>query len=462
MQRFNSGSGLISIGSIGEYELLSFKDAVCSGTIGSPKSVKVKSIPFPDITLEIPSSGVASGSTLQIPPVCVGETSTFDYTLSGRPPFKLRYTVDTTFQNGETKSSASEVDVDTMFFKQAVDTSNAGRYRYHLTSYSDENYRAPLKPPHHILDVEQVVYNSPSASFIDPAERVIRCMAETSGVFELNLKLKGMPPFELVIEEYHNNLPSSTIKKTVPIQQLNQGTDGFTYRILTKPNHTSGRFDYKLVSISDKTQCDASLDESNGVIQTSIDVADQAKIISLNAATACLGDMLSFNLQGTPPFVIGYTWNGQEQPDVTITDPVLGFWAGEPGTLTISKVCNALGCCDNNVSNDKSMTIDIKPLPKVIVDGGEDLVDDIREGDESEFVVDFEGEPPFTFTYTKLKLKDPQSGQESVTISDIKGHRVNLLNVVVIENISRGYLQGDFSPRQILLVSSASAKHPRC
>lgn len=79
----------------------------------------------------------------------------------------------------------------------------------------------------------------------------------------------------------------------------------------------------------------------------------------------CVGDILSYNMQGTPPFTVGYDLNGVSQPDVEVLDPLLSFWAGIPGNVTITKVCNAMQCCDRDVSSDPLMTTTIKPLPKV-------------------------------------------------------------------------------------------------
>lgn len=71
------------------------------------------------------------------------------------------------------------------------------------------------------------------------------------------------------------------------------------------------------------------------------------------------------------------------------------------------------------------MSSTIKPLPKAFVDGGENIVDDIREGippifnlgDQSEFVVEFEGTPPFSFSYSRTNQNE--IAYETNTVSEI-------------------------------------------
>lgn len=45
-------------------------------------------------------------------------------------------------------------------------------------------------------------------------------------------------------------------------------------------------------------------------------------------------------------------------------------------------------------------------------------------GDQSEFTVDFEGTPPFSFTYSRMSDGQDKQRKESITVEDITGYRV--------------------------------------
>lgn len=161
-------------------------------------------------------------------------------------------------------------------------------------------------------------------------------------------------------------------------------------------------------------------------VSTFLEIADQARITTFNPLDLCIGDLLSYTLQGTPPFTIGYTWKGVARPEIVVADPMLSFWAGAAGNLTITKVCNSADCCDETISTDIGLTSQVHELPKAIVGDGDDSFDDIKEGDESSFSIDFEGVPPFSFTYTRSRSGTSALKEELFTVSDISSKHVNL------------------------------------
>jgi hypothetical protein len=67
-------------------------------------------------------------------------------------------------------------------------------------------------------------------------------------------------------------------------------------------------------------------------------------------------------------------------PDLTVDDPILSLYAAEAGNLSIAKICNAMGCCNRNIIG---MQTQIFNLPSVYVNGGEDIIEDIREGNST-------------------------------------------------------------------------------
>jgi hypothetical protein len=73
-----------------------------------------------------------------------------------------------------------------------------------------------------------------------------------------------------------------------------------------------------------------------------------------------------------------------------------------------------------------------------------------NKGDESQFVVDFQGTPPFSFTYSRTNPGSKNVREEVVTVSDIAGYKVSVFNVVEYFNFSRGYIQSHFYSRSLL------------
>jgi nucleoporin POM152 len=385
--------------------------------------------PIPKPTLSIPKieKSEMDGERIILNPVCANSPSSFQVDFSGKAPWKVVYQHAI---NGR-QSRMHSIEVETSFLKISVDTSTPMTHTFDMRSISDGNYQQPMQVDENVI-VQQVL-RIPSVKFLDPPERVLHCVSRDSRGFELNLLIDGVPPFNIVIEEKYDNIPNNSIEKTIDAADMKKTDNGYLYILKTNPQVLMGRYDYRIVSILDKTGCEASFEAGENLVST-IEVADQAKITASTPSILCIGDLASFDLQGTPPFTVGYKWN-EEIQEILVDDPILTFWVGKEGELAITKICNSLGCCDNNLSKDESLLTVIKPLPVVIVGGGNDVVDDIREGDVAEFEVEFKGEPPFSFTYTRTI--GGKGRPESKTVSDIQTHKVVFFNPVVNQNISR-------------------------
>lgn len=105
----------------------------------------------------------------------------------------------------------------------------------------------------------------------------------------------------------------------------------------------------------------------------------------------------SYSLQGLPPFSVYYAFDGVESPAVTVYDPIVTFAASKSGVLSIARVCNSLECCTRPVD----MSTRIWDMPKAFIADGENIEEDIREGDESLISVKLDGQPPFSFSWAR-------------------------------------------------------------
>jgi nucleoporin POM152 len=415
----------------GTYELMSVKDSVCTGEADNSKQVRVLTIPKPTLQVQTYELDAIEDRVIVKPAVCKGMETGFQIDFSGKPPFKVRidHQVRNQRNDRQIKSDSSSKTVDASFLRVLFDTNVPGLHRYELNSFSDGNYKQamPISGPR-IL--EQLVHDAPEASFIEPEQKVFQCSSRNKSPFAISLVLKGLPPFTLKLEQKHDNQHVQWIERVINIGDLQGSADGYTYSFNADSVSSMGRHEFVLDSLLDATGCQGLYDRASNPISTFVEIADQARVTPYTKETVCVGDLLSYTLQGTPPFTIGYSWQGVQQPDLIVPDPIMSFWAGADGEVVITKVCNSAGCCDDSVANDERLRTVVKPLPKAIVDQGMDLIDDIKEGDESQFVVDFQGTPPFSFTYSRSKLGSKAGQDEVITVSDIESHRVIMFNLV--------------------------------
>ncbi|KAI9345301.1 hypothetical protein BDR26DRAFT_856705 [Obelidium mucronatum] len=431
----------IRVNSPGLYEVLEVSDTFCAGT-AKPVECRVETIPKPK--LEIPrkeyDSVGADGSFIR-KSVCQGVDDTFEVLASGKAPFNFKYTVDATDASGRTSRISSR------------DDQSGGRVgRYTFTQIADDNYKTStslLSPP---LVLRQTILERPSATFLDGREKVFQCLGDNPE------DGNNAAPFSLTLELKHENHPREVIK----LNNIQESSYNFKPPTLS----ATGKYGIQLVSLSDASGCERVFDREDGASAISVAVSDVARIASLNPESVCVGDVLSYTLQGTPPFTISYEFDGIKQESVQIVDPLLTLYAAEPGTIKITNVCNHMNCCTKpaNINNV------IHNLPSAIVDGGNDLVEDIREGDETVIGIDFKGVPPFSFTYARRDLNfnakaaggkrtsQASKSEESFTVTgvdayhyDITTSQEGLFHVTAVYDKYCGY------PRVKQAIGSANA-----
>lgn len=307
----------------------------------------------------------------------------------------------------------------------SLEDSNAGINTYHFLSISDSNYDIPLRLEKSISLVQRVD-SSPIAEFVDHEDITFYCLSEKPKEVVLPIKLTGYPPFELTLQTRndHGHLDRKSV--LVDKESLAEANGSTIYEYDPDNIHLIGSYTFDIISVKDSTSCTVDYQNNSATLDLqsslSIHIVDQAKIISNNPSVLCVGDMLTYALQGTAPFTIGYSWKGIPMKELVVTDPILTLFAGEPGILSIDKVCNSMNCCAETVG----MTIvEIMDLPSAIVDGGEDMIEDIREGEESTMIVEFKGTPPFSLSWSRSELEGEQQ-KESFSVFDIDTRKYSI------------------------------------
>jgi nucleoporin POM152 len=328
----------------------------------------VKLIPRPE--LEIPSKEYTEIADTKLirRPVCEGTDDVMDVLMTGKAPFTLRYTVDrVTDSNKVERISSAEEQVRGKLGRVQLATKDSGRYTYTFSSIDDDNYKTAGYTQKPIYTLQHTVLKRPNAVFVDGRERVFQCIGDNMED-SIQIALQGAPPFDLILEMKHDSHPREIIRLT-NITEKN-------YKFKPPTLSTTGRYKIQLVSLQDATGCEKSFDRDLKDTSISVQVSDVARIASLNSDSVCVGDFLSYTLQGTPPFTVTYMFNGVIQEKLQVMDPLLSLYAAEAGTVTITSVCNQMQCC----TKPSNLAHTVHQLPSAIVDGGYDLVEDIREG----------------------------------------------------------------------------------
>ncbi|KAJ3261204.1 hypothetical protein HK103_006513 [Boothiomyces macroporosus] len=361
----------------GTYELLSLSDSVCQGKIEGTNRFQITNIPKP--TIEIKKQ--------IIEPKCQFEPNHFQLDLTGKPPFKIQYQ---TSYNKDPFLSVVELD----YLRLETDTTRPGKQTFKINSISDENYKQPIQQAG--LIIEQEVYELPKGEFTKPSQQVYHCLKQNN-TFSLDLELTGQPPFKGTIQQLQDNNHVKYID--FETSGVKQG-DKYKYQFNVQISQM-GKHEFILDSLRD-SRCTGKLDEFVKP-STFIEINDQASMTSLNPPSICIGDMLSYTLQGTPPFSITYNW--KKEQTVTLNDPVFNVWVGKPGKFEIKKICNKYNCCQEYTT----LSTTINTLPKAIIADGSDLITDINQGDSLPIRIHFEGQGPYSFTYTRKNKKMVES-----------------------------------------------------
>ncbi|KAF8600877.1 hypothetical protein BDV93DRAFT_496344 [Ceratobasidium sp. AG-I] len=397
---FLSANGQLTVKSAGTYEILSVSDGHCPGTV-IPEGAfyHVDWIPLPAVGFA-PSAGVFEKDREVIvrPQVCAGEEDHAEVDLIGRPPFQVTYS----HTNPKHYSEESLFTSLKNLTRLAMRTTEPGTHVYALQHLTDATYNTGIKLDTRRtrgLRLEQVVLTRPAARFKSTA-RISRCLNT-----DLNLShdpgavlvLSGIPPFTLSIAV--RNLAEGETHHT----QIITNDREWAVNIPDYMFRTIGPHAVVVEKVRDASKCD----ELSGGGERSlwIDVAETAAIIPLERRVDyCVGDVLNFQLEGTAPWQIGYTFNGKHTVAKSSTSRFSRV-AAQPGLFAVESIAHQQNYCKTAV---RDVEMKIHQLPTARVSDGYRVIENIREGDQAEIVFKLTGEPPFTFTYQRTELVDPK------------------------------------------------------
>lgn len=303
------------------------------------------------------------------------------FLLVGRPPFEIMYNIAQNSDTGGTKLMGqpvfNSIQPHTRF---QLTTSTPGRVYYEVKQIGDAAY--PLAkskdrtiPRNQRLLFEQQVALRPSARFRNQ-NRLVYCLHDKlvaldgTNAGDGAIVFEGVPPFTVVLAI--KNIAASSVethKITV---------SGHTWRVNVPAYMFSSIGPHLLIieSVTDASGCaHAALDPEQRAIWA--DVAEAASIIPLERREhICVGDAPAFQLQGSPPWTVGYTVNGRTHTQAARTSP-FAVMQQQPGLFAVTSIAHQAKMCKAAVAD---LRFHVHELPSAQVGHGKRIIQDIHEG----------------------------------------------------------------------------------
>ncbi|KAH7930605.1 hypothetical protein BV22DRAFT_1191200 [Leucogyrophana mollusca] len=422
----------------GLYEIIDVADSQCPGSVLTGENTyAVEWVPRPSARLspETPATFESYNRSHILAPICRGHDDHVDLELTGRPPFQIMYNVARNDESGGTivldQPTFSSIQPRTRF---QLHTSTAGRKYYEVKQIGDSAYplakhKNAVIPRSERLLFEQEVFMRPSARFKNDA-RMSYCLNDAlaprdtlspDGIIEF----EGTPPFEVQLS-IRNLAASKVHKESVVVHDRSWRIDLPSYQFTSIGPHR-----VTIESVQDSSHCEqADLDPARRSIY--VDVAETAAIIPFDKKTDfCVGDVTQFQLEGTPPWSIGYRINGKSHVQEAKISP-FSLVQQQTGEFTITSVAHQQKMCKAAVTD---LHFTVHPLPSAQVGHGKRIFQDIHEGDQAEIVFTLIGEPPFTFTYQRSEPSPKKGGKpgkvlETHTVSGVTTNEYSVFSAL--------------------------------
>ncbi|KAG2155546.1 hypothetical protein DEU56DRAFT_767978 [Suillus clintonianus] len=423
----------------GVYEILEVMDSQCPGSvIASESTYTVDWVPRPYARLDpaTPCTFEPYNRSHILPPICKGQDAHVDLELTGRPPFQIMYNIARNDEAGGTivldQPTFSSIQPHTRF---QLHTSIVGRKYYEVKQIGDSAYplakhKNSVIPRSDRLLFEQEVMPRPSAKFKND-NRILFCLndALTSREAISNdggvIQLEGTPPFQLALS-IRNLAASQVHKETIEVHDKTWMLDLPSYHFTSIGPHQ-----ITIESVQDSSHCEQ---KELHPLRRSIwvDVAESAAITPVDKRVDfCVGDVSQFQLEGTPPWSIGYRINGKSYTQESKKSP-FSLMHQQAGEFTVTSVSQQQKLCKATVTD---LQFSVHPLPAAQVGHGKRIFQDIHEGDQAEIIFTLIGEPPFTFTYQRaepIPKKGGKSGKvlETHTVSGVTTHEYSIFSAL--------------------------------
>ncbi|AET40471.1 Pom152p Ecym_6073 [Eremothecium cymbalariae DBVPG len=411
----------------GSFKLISMRDQGCEGNIESNSVHKVSFFEKPKFSV-VKHKKISKLNPLNFvkEPVCQGFEETVDLSLAGSAPFTVLY--ELTSPNGQISSKS--IQVATKYASLKLPNEQPGEYILTIKAVYDSYYTPKDLSSQNIktsdVTIRQTVNRLPNVRFADRGKTYRTCLANLDQPALLDpIPLHfsgGKGPYSVSFSIYHESTSKSDY-----FTMDNVTSDSFNYKLLYQ-GLKLGNHIVSIEKVVDWNDCTHDIVAENNHIL--ISVTDVPKIVLMEPTMEyCVGDYVSYQLHGAAPFIIKYEFNGIQLKSKEQSTQFVRF-ASEPGTISINSIQDSSSQCvvNFNKAGKKSefdrLSLVIHPIPSVIISKGDNVIEDIHEGDQAEVLFSFEGTPPFSLTYVRTEEVDGKKGRrpqivETHKVSDI-------------------------------------------
>jgi nucleoporin POM152 len=305
---------------------------------------------------------------------------------TGKAPFKASYTVAKGRGDPLPRTlSAIHPHADLKLF-----TNEPGHHVYVLRGVADSVYTTPevggLVSPaggkEGILRVEQDVFPSPTASFRHGVKSSF-CLNDplaSRSDQDLIVRLEGTAPFSLDIE-VREDLHGTVQRFNIPNILTRDWPLSLPYIFSSASSHH-----LTILHLTD-AHCASSVPSSPSS-HLSLPVAQIPTLTPvLPQSDHCVGDLLQFDILGSPPLSLTYTFNSTSHT-IPLSSPRFSRLASSPGLFKIVSIQHEGDDCP---LTDIGLERRVWAIPEARVSEGRTVVAEMREGDQMEIVFSFVG-----------------------------------------------------------------------
>ncbi|KAF7798524.1 hypothetical protein EIP86_009745 [Pleurotus ostreatoroseus] len=421
----------------GLYEIIEISDKQCPGSVITDSAdFLVNWVPRPSAKLspEIQATFEPYNGSHILPPICEGLNDHVDLDLTGKPPFQIMYNVARDAEGGGSKildqPTFSSIQPRTRF---QLHTSEPARIYYEVKQIGDaayplaKNKNAVIRRSERLL-FEQQVLMRPTAQF-QSRKRLTYCMGDTLTPHDHTsadgvILLTGTAPFQLSLS-IRNRATSETYHETFTLTDSAWKLDIPTYTF-----KAIGPHEVVIDSVQDASHCEQTVTDAltRSLI---VDVAETAAIVPFDRREHfCVGEVSQFQLEGTPPWTIGYRVNGKLHTSEARVSP-FSIIQQQSGEFAVTSIAHQQKMCKTAVTD---LRYTVHSLPSAQVGHGKRIVQDIHEGDQAEILFTLVGEPPFTFTYQRTELTTKKGVQgkvmETHTVSGVTSKEYSIFSAM--------------------------------
>ncbi|KAJ1595252.1 hypothetical protein NDA11_006750 [Ustilago hordei] len=444
----------------GLYKIQRIRDNYCPGIVlEGQQDYRVSVRPQPHVQFANDAGMLARNGSLVRAPVCRGQPDSVDIVMSGHFPVDVEYEhmAPSWSASSEPEASAALASAAHQValhgkrrktaFTSALNTTNLelstalpGWHTYILNTVGDAVY-----PPSRLQEfttespsrLEQMVFPLPSAAFASTAsKRNPPSLCVGDGLDRLEslpvLKLQGQAPFTVTFEVVSTSSSSAAASGTGTYRFTRSGIKSNSYKLDLSHDefafHTKGLYSIRVVQVTDAHNCQsARIQESKRPGQEEraliVQVAETADISAVSTRQDyCIGELVEFSLQGSPPWTVSYDFNGKTA-QAAVSKAQFSRVAEKAGILTIKSVAHQQNQCrrDINPRFSQDMVKTIHDLPTVRISEGNHFVQDLRQGNQAEIIFSLKGIPPFSFTYQRTEPVDRHAKPKVLETKTVSG-----------------------------------------